>query len=79
VKYLIAALLFLDCLLNMLLGGSFHETLSARAHRMRVKPQPYFGWLADAIDALMFWQQDHCRQQFAREQLAGSVWKAWAA
>jgi hypothetical protein len=63
-----SALLTLDRVLNVLLGGSFSETLSARAHRMRVKPQPYWYWLADAIDAVFFWQPDHCRKQFEFEQ-----------
>ena len=61
-------LLDLDRAVNVLLGGDAWETLSARAWRMKVKRQPYWFWLADVIDALFFWQQDHCRVQYEREQ-----------
>jgi hypothetical protein len=68
---LIIPLLWLDCLANFLLGGSIKETLSSRAHRMRVKQHPYWGWTADAIDTLFFWQPGHCEAQWLREVLAG--------
>jgi hypothetical protein len=76
VKALVAILVFLDCLVNLLLLGSFNETLSSRAHRMRIKPQPCWFWLADAIDFLLFWEPDHCRDQYEREKKAGGAWKA---
>jgi hypothetical protein len=60
-------LLWLDRAVNVLLNGRWDETLSARAHRMRVKPQPYFWWAADAIDLLFFWQANHCRLQWEYE------------
>lgn len=54
------------------------ETLSARAHRMRVKGQRYWSWTADAIDTLFFWQPGHCRQshedEMARAQLPRPYW-----
>lgn len=78
-KYLILLPLALDCLLNMLLGGSIRETLSSRAHRMRVKPQPYWWWLAGVIDGIFFWQPAHCRRQAEAEQRHGSAWRAWRA
>ncbi len=78
-KYLILLPLALDCLLNMLLGGSIRETLSSRAHRMRVKPQPYWWWLAGVIDGILFFDPDHCAQQFIRERRHGSAWRAWRA
>ncbi len=54
-------LIAVDQLLNTLIpGGWADETLSARAHRMRVKRQKYWGWTADAIDTLFFWERDHC-------------------
>lgn len=53
-------LIALDQLANALIGGHADETLSARAHRMRVKRQPYWGWLAGFIDALFFWDKNHC-------------------
>ena len=61
-------LLWLDRAVNVLIGGTFRETLSARAHRSDVKDHPYWGWTAAAINALFFWQPDHCRKQWEREQ-----------
>lgn len=43
------------------------ETLSARAHRMRVKGHRYWGWTAGAIDKLFFWQRGHCHAAYQRE------------
>ena len=68
---LVLPFLWLDCLTNFLLGGSIKETLSSRAHRMRVKKHPYWGWTADAIDWLFFWELDHCAAQWRREVLMG--------
>ena len=65
---LLDALLWLDRAVNVLIGGSFRETLSARAHRMDVKDHPYWGWTASFINALFFWQEDHCRKQWEYEQ-----------
>ena len=61
-------LLWLDRCVNVLLGGDFDETLSARAHRMETKGHPYWGWMARAIDALFFWEPRHCFMQWQREQ-----------
>jgi len=58
--YLLNIGIAIDQLVNSALGGEPDETLSARAHRMRVKGHPYWGWTAKAINALFFWQQDHC-------------------
>ena len=60
-----------DRVVNVLLGGIYKETLSSRAHRMRVKQHPYWGWTADAIDWLFFWELDHCAAQWRREVLMG--------
>jgi len=43
------------------------ETLSARAHRMREKKQPYWNWTANFIDKLFFWQEAHCYQSYLSE------------
>lgn len=66
-------LIAIDQVLNTLLGGLADETLSARAHRMRVKRHKYWGWTANAIDALFFWQKDeqgqrnHCKASYESE------------
>lgn len=74
-------LLALDCLVNLLCRGSFSETLSARAHRLREQRHRVWGWTADFVDALFFWQDGHCQAQFEREQRHGGAWgalHAWA-
>ena len=60
-------LIALDQLINALIGGTADETLSARAHRMRVKWHRYWGWTAGAIDKLFFWQRGHCHAAYQRE------------
>lgn len=67
--YLLNILIVIDQLLNVLLNGSPDETLSSRAHRMRVKHQPYWWLLAGAIDVLFFWQRDpgHCERAYLAE------------
>ena len=65
---LVNLLVLLDRAINALLGGSFHETLSARAHRLDVRDHPYWGWTARFINALFFWQDDHCKAQWEYEQ-----------
>lgn len=63
-----------DQLLNTLIpDGMADETLSARAHRMRDKKQRLWGWTANAIDLLFFWQKDshgvrnHCKASYESE------------
>ena len=60
-------LIAIDQLINALVGGKADETLSARAHRMRMKKQPVWGWTADFIDLLFFWQDGHCEQSYKAE------------
>lgn len=62
-------LIALDQLVNATLRGWADETLSSRAHRMRVKGHPVWGWTAGAIDLLFFWQDNHCEQSY-RDELA---------
>jgi hypothetical protein len=68
---ILAILILLDRAINVLLGGAWRETLSSRAHRMRGKGQPVWGWTANAIDRLFFWQPNHCRIQWAYEVSLG--------
>lgn len=69
-------LLALDCLGNLLIGGSIRNTLSAEAWHAR--EHKWWGWTHKAIDALFFWQTAHCQSQAIRETEHGSVWAAWA-
>lgn len=60
--WILSVLIALDRLANTVINGSCDETLSSRAARMRAKPQPVWGWTANAIDvgARAFGQRDHC-------------------
>ena len=56
-------LLALDQLANTLLGGMADETLSARAYRTR-ETNP---WRMRVIDALFFWEDNHCYESWLSE------------
>lgn len=59
----------LDNLLNTLLRGWHHETLSSRAHRAWFMGKPV-GWLRLVIDVLFIWQSwkmDHCKRHHLAE------------
>lgn len=67
-----------DQLINTLLGAAPDETLSARAYRLRLVSTP---WRVAqvVIDALFFWQNEHCKQsyfaEFERKHLPGEYQK----
>ncbi len=67
-------LIALDQLFNTLIGGMADESISARAYRLAPFSTPWHiaRWL---IDALFFWQQDHCKDayfsEFENKQLPG--------
>lgn len=61
-------LIAIDQLANALLGGHADETLSARAHRMRLKQHRWWGWTAGVIDRLFFWQTAHCLESYESEE-----------
>lgn len=58
-------LIAIDQVLNALLGGMADETLSARAHRQRMRGRP---WPARLINALFWWQSDHCAEAYDSER-----------
>lgn len=60
-RWLLQVLIALDQLANALLGGWADETLSAHAHRAG------WGWRRRAINAVFFWQADHCRSSYDAE------------
>jgi hypothetical protein len=47
----------LSVLLNVLLGGSSNQTLSARNYELKRSGEPNIVWV---IDILFFWDKDHC-------------------
>lgn len=58
----------LDQLVNTLLGGYADETISAKSYRCRHNSG--MRWLAyRSINALFFWQDDHCHSAFDSEKL----------
>ena len=67
-----------DQLINTLLGSEPDETLSAKAWRMRLV-SPAWRAAQVVIDALFFWQEEHCKQsyfaEFERKQLPKSYSK----
>ena len=67
-RYALNNAIAFDQQLNTLLGGAPDETLSSRAHRMRLKGHRYWGWTATAINLLFFWEADHCRAAHESEQ-----------
>lgn len=69
-------LIALDCLLCMLTGGSWRNTLSGEAWNQR--EHKWWGWTHRAIDAIFFFDPNHCETQAKTEASAGSVWSAWA-
>jgi hypothetical protein len=68
VNWVIQTLIAFDQLINALLSGFADETLSSRAHRMSVKRHRYWWWVSAFIDALFFWQQNHCMRAYENEK-----------
>jgi hypothetical protein len=58
-------LVAIDQLINAIFGGYADETLSSRAWRLRDK-QP---WLYKSIDAVFFWDINHCYQSYYSEKV----------
>jgi len=64
---LIQILIAIDQLANAISGGWADETLSSRAYRMREKKHKYWGWTANMIDAMFFFQKEHCYNSWLEE------------
>lgn len=58
-------LIALDQLVNTLIGGYADETLSSRSWRLHIAGVK--SWPMKVIDAIFFWQDDHCRQSYESE------------
>jgi hypothetical protein len=52
---------------NALLGGWADETISSRSYRQRHKPRWAIAY--KLINALFFWQNDHCRGAYNQEKI----------
>lgn len=69
-SWAMAVLIAFDQLLNAMLAGWPDETLSSRAYRCGVLDQtPKKRWVIARwiIDAIFFWQEDHCLQSYQSE------------
>jgi hypothetical protein len=65
--YLLNNVVALDQQINTLLGGSPDETLSARAYRTEQQGKTFGKFFRPAIDALFFFDHDHCRNAYNAE------------
>ena len=66
-RYLLNILIALDQLGTTLVGGWPDETLSSYAHRLHTQGKP-FGFIRGVINALFFWQEDHCQWAYDDEK-----------
>lgn len=66
-SYLHALFVAVDQLLNTVLLGSPDETLSSRAYRADRDGKIFGRIFRPAIDALFFWQANHCYAAYVAE------------
>ena len=64
-------LVALDQLVNTLFGGYADETISSRSHRAYVSGKRK--WMRNLINALFFWQNDHCKEAYESEISRGQL------
>ncbi len=64
-RYLKQILIALDQLVNSLFCGNARETISGRAYRKR--NLKHYRIIIRILDALFFWQKDHCRRSHEAE------------
>lgn len=60
-----------DQLANAMIAGSPDETVSSRVYRgavLAVRPNRAARMAYRTINALFFWQEDHCRAAYLREK-----------
>lgn len=60
-------LIALDQLINVICNGWPDETLSSRAWRWEENGKR--SWPRKIIDAVFFWETDHCRESYQNEKL----------
>ncbi|MGH6625148.1 MAG: hypothetical protein ACRECD_01150 [Burkholderiaceae bacterium] len=66
-NYLLQVLIALDQFFNTLFGGWADETISSHLYRLKRDGKPW-GFLADLVNAIFFWQHDHCRGAYEAER-----------
>ena len=65
-NYVVQVLLAIDQLGNTLLGGWADESISSRSWRQRHKKR--WNLMRHIVDALFFWQPNHCREAYESER-----------
>lgn len=63
---------------NALFGGHPDETLSARAHRGHVEGLATWSWLRGWLNAVFFWQVDHCLESLLADCERAKQVRQWA-
>ena len=58
-------LVAIDQLINTFLGGMADETLSSRAHRLKIERGRK--WASVIINVIFIWQKDHCKEAYESE------------
>lgn len=66
-NYFLKVLIAIDQLITSLLGGWPDETLSSYAWRLETQNKP-FGFTRKLIDAVFFWDPDHCYKAMLSER-----------
>lgn len=65
IRYLKNLLIALDQLVNALLGGWPDESLSS--HCWRIEQEQGISWPRKLVDALLFFDKDHCQESYENE------------
>ena len=58
-------LVAVDQLINTFFGGMADETLSSRAHRLKIERNRK--WMSAIINVIFFFQKDHCKTAYESE------------
>lgn len=67
-NWALQVLIAVDQLCTALLGGFADETMSSYAWRMEQQGKPW-GVMRRVIDAIFWWQPNHCREAYRSEVL----------
>lgn len=65
IRYLKNLLIALDQLFNTILGGWPDESLSS--HCWRIEQKKGISWPRKLVDALLFFDKDHCQESYESE------------
>lgn len=69
IRYPINVLIAINQVVSTLVGGSPDETLSSYAYRLDQQRKPGGRIFRPLIDAIFFWQKEHCKMANIEERL----------